>query len=270
MDSQNVNKKQIDKIASYLQEFTAEQTAQFMQVIDACHSLQSEKEFQDMIRGPLRALLPHKYAAAGIGERGKLVIDYRINVDFPETYLDKVIGKRASKSFLNSPVARGWADTPQTRFVTGLNRLNPDYQEWTNAVKKFHIDNMLVSGLHDLIGSKTSYFCFACCDESNPALSQYLMDLITPHLHKAITHVSQQNEDTGASVAAELSTREVEVLRLVGSGMTNVDIGKKLFISENTVKNHVQSIFKKLHVANRVQAVSRAYTLKLIADDAVA
>jgi transcriptional regulator EpsA len=270
METPKANKPQFDKIASYLQEFSAQQTSQFMEVIDACHSLHTEAEFQDMIRGPLRALLPHKYAAAGIGERGKLVIDYTINIDFPETYLERVIGKRASKSFLNSPVARDWADTPKTRFVTGLKQLNPDYHEWTNAVKKYHIDNMLVSGLHDLIGSKTSYFCFACCDESNPALSQYLMDLITPHLHKAITHVSHQNETASATQATELSSREVEVLRLVGSGMTNVDIGKKLFISENTVKNHVQSIFKKLHVANRVQAVSRAYTLKLIADDAVA
>lgn len=258
-----------DNVAAFLKQFSTEQTSLFMKIIDSCHSLRSVDEFQAVVRGPLRTLLPHKYAAAGIGERGKLLIDYIINIDFPETYLDAVTGRRASQPFLKSPVVREWADTPQTRFVTGLTNSYPECAEWTHAVEKFHIENMLVSGLHDLIGSKTSYFCFAGCDESQPELSKYLMDLITPHLHKAITHICHL-DNAAMNTVAELSAREVEVLRLIGSGLTNLDIGKKLYISENTVKNHVQSIFKKLNVANRVQAVSRAYALKLIADDAVA
>ena len=258
-----------NNVASFLEQFSTQQTSLFMEIIDSCHSVSNEKEFQEMVRGPLRALIPHKYAAAGIGERGKLLIDFIINIDFPLPYLEAVTGKRASQPFLKSPVVREWADTPQTRFVTGLGVSYPEYRDWTQAVEKFHIDNMLVSGLHDLIGSKTSYFCFAGCDESQPELSKYLMDLITPHLHKAISYICHM-DSASMNLVAELSTREIEVLRLIGSGLTNIDIGKKLFISENTVKNHVQSIFKKLNVANRVQAVSRAYTLKLLADDAVA
>jgi len=258
-----------DQVSSFREQFSTQQTSLFMEIIDSCHALNSVEEFQAMVRGPLRKLLPHKFAAAGIGERGKLVIDFVINIDFPEPYLAAVTGRRSSQTFLKSPVVREWADTPQTRFVTDLYESYPEYREWTQAVEKFHISNMLVSGLHDLIGSKTSYFCFAGCDERQPELSKYLMDLITPHLHKAISHVCQIDA-AAMSTVAELSTREVEVLRLIGTGLTNIDIGKKLFISENTVKNHVQSIFKKLNVANRVQAVSRAYALKLIADDAVA
>jgi len=265
----NNNSGDDDKVAAFLSQLSSHQTSLFMEIIDRCHSVSSAAEFQSMVRGPLRTLLPHKHAVAGIGERGKLLIDYIINIDFPNSYLEAVTGKRASQPFLKSPVVREWADTPQTRFVAGLNSSYPEYNEWTQAVEKFHIENMLVSGLHDLIGSKTSYFCFANCDETNPDLAKYLMDLITPHLHKAISYVCHLD---GAEVntVAELSSREVEVLRLIGGGLTNIDIGKKLYISENTVKNHVQSIFKKLNVANRVQAVSRAYALKLIADDAVA
>ena len=52
----------------------------------------------------------------------------------------------------------------------------------------------------------------------------------------------------------ELSKREMEILRLVAEGMTNEEIGKKVFISELTVKTHLRNIFDKLHVKNRFKA----------------
>ncbi len=55
-----------------------------------------------------------------------------------------------------------------------------------------------------------------------------------------------------------LSERELEVLGLLGQGKSNRQIGSELFISENTVKNHVRNILGKLEVTSRVEAVSRA------------
>jgi NarL family two-component system response regulator LiaR len=51
-----------------------------------------------------------------------------------------------------------------------------------------------------------------------------------------------------------LTERELEVLRLVAQGLSNQEIGDRLFISERTVRNYVSSILNKLHLANRVQA----------------
>ena len=51
-----------------------------------------------------------------------------------------------------------------------------------------------------------------------------------------------------------LTEREVEVLRLVAQGLSNQDIAKGLTISERTVGNHIGSILRKLHLANRTQA----------------
>lgn len=52
----------------------------------------------------------------------------------------------------------------------------------------------------------------------------------------------------------KLSNREIEVLKLVSIGMFNKEIGKKLDISERTVKNHMSSIFKKIECTDRTQA----------------
>jgi len=55
-----------------------------------------------------------------------------------------------------------------------------------------------------------------------------------------------------------LSQRELAVLRLIAAGLGNTEIATELYISENTVKNHVSSILSKLDVDNRVQASVRA------------
>src|SRR5215469_1712595 len=64
--------------------------------------------------------------------------------------------------------------------------------------------------------------------------------------------------------APKLTEREMEVLRLVARGMNNRDIAKELFISENTVKNHVRNILEKLQIHSRMEAVMIAVREKLI------
>ena len=64
--------------------------------------------------------------------------------------------------------------------------------------------------------------------------------------------------------APRLTDREIEVLKLVARGMNNRDIAKELFISENTVKNHVRNILEKLQIHSRMEAVMIAVRQKLI------
>jgi LuxR family maltose regulon positive regulatory protein len=72
----------------------------------------------------------------------------------------------------------------------------------------------------------------------------------------------EQTEIPGTPEA--LSEREVEVLRLVVSGSSNRAIGEHMFISEKTVKKHMNNILSKLGAANRTQAVDRARRLGLL------
>jgi len=61
-----------------------------------------------------------------------------------------------------------------------------------------------------------------------------------------------------------LTDREMDVLRLVARGLNNRDIAKALFISENTVKNHVRNILEKLQLHSRMEAVVYAVREKLL------
>ncbi|MGN6599360.1 MAG: response regulator [Actinomycetes bacterium] len=64
--------------------------------------------------------------------------------------------------------------------------------------------------------------------------------------------------------APRLTDRELEVLKLVARGLNNRDIAKELFISENTVKNHVRNILEKLQLHSRMEAVVYAVREKLL------
>jgi DNA-binding NarL/FixJ family response regulator len=61
-----------------------------------------------------------------------------------------------------------------------------------------------------------------------------------------------------------LTAKETEVLTLIGRGLTNAEIGRTLFITENTVKTHVAHVLTKLDLRDRVQAVVLAYESGLI------
>jgi NarL family two-component system response regulator LiaR len=62
-----------------------------------------------------------------------------------------------------------------------------------------------------------------------------------------------------ADALAVLTEREVEVLRLVGEGLTNAEIAGRLIISEKTAKSHISNILSKLHLADRTQAAVYAW-----------
>jgi DNA-binding NarL/FixJ family response regulator len=73
-----------------------------------------------------------------------------------------------------------------------------------------------------------------------------------------------KREDRQQVPAPRLTDRELEVLRLVARGLNNKDVAKALFISENTVKNHVRNILEKLQLHSRMEAVVYAVREKLL------
>jgi len=67
------------------------------------------------------------------------------------------------------------------------------------------------------------------------------------------------------AIAEPLSDREIDVLRRVAQGAANKEIARALSLSEDTVKGHMRSIFSKLDVTDRTQAVTVAHRRGIIA-----
>jgi DNA-binding NarL/FixJ family response regulator len=84
---------------------------------------------------------------------------------------------------------------------------------------------------------------------------------------KILSEIANPKPTPVEPMVEPLTQRELEVLRELGKGASNRDIAKQLFISENTVRNHVRNILDKLHMSNRVQAAAYAVREGLIKGD---
>lgn len=92
--------------------------------------------------------------------------------------------------------------------------------------------------------------------------------LISPSMASKLLHefneLSRRADERMKSASPRLTGRELEVLKLVAKGLSNREISSELFISENTVKNHVRNILEKLHLHSRMEAVVYAMREKLL------
>jgi DNA-binding NarL/FixJ family response regulator len=89
--------------------------------------------------------------------------------------------------------------------------------------------------------------------------------LLSPSItHRVISQFARIRRPEPPSELEELTSREMEVLRLIARGLSNAEIGEQLFITDTTVKTHVTHVFQKLNLRDRVQAVVFAYETGLV------
>ena len=92
--------------------------------------------------------------------------------------------------------------------------------------------------------------------------------LISPSMASKLlgefSNLAKRAEERSSVPTPRLTDRELEVLRLVAQGKSNREIAGDLYISENTVKNHVRNILEKLQLHSRMEAVMYAVKEKLL------
>ncbi|ATE56812.1 MULTISPECIES: response regulator [Actinosynnema] len=94
----------------------------------------------------------------------------------------------------------------------------------------------------------------------------YLSPMVTSRVVGMVAQVGQPRRQEAVRQVQRLTDREVEVLELLGLGMSNADVGQRLHMSEATVKTYVSRLLAKLGLTNRVQAALLARDAGLSAE----
>jgi DNA-binding NarL/FixJ family response regulator len=136
-------------------------------------------------------------------------------------------------------------DVPASARIRTLRRLSPQTQV---IVLTRHRDRVLRETLHEAGAS--------ACITKGASLDE---------LFSAISSARTQVVDPGVQRQRELLTRrEREVLRLLSQGCSNRSVARQLTIAEGTVKRHTNSIYRKLRVGSRIEAVNKGLLLGVI------
>lgn len=84
--------------------------------------------------------------------------------------------------------------------------------------------------------------------------------LLSPSVTRSlIAHFTKERREPRPATLETLTSRELDVFRLIALGLSNAEIGRELFISDTTVKTHVTRLLRKLQVRDRAQAIVLAY-----------
>ncbi len=253
-----------------------------LQAIEASAEIQRLRQFFLWSQGPLRALLPYEVLVClRLNEHGRVThAEYLHSVAHaPEvlaTLVDPVDG-------LGLRIAQHCAATGRSPCLLPPPDVAPDALAQAGApdglrdtaaaawgalgdeVRELGLRNVLAHGTGPLAGGGT-FFALCGLTHSPNGRDAFALSLLLPQLHIAFLRVLASRN---ASVPAlppgvALSERELEVLDWVILGKSNPEIGMILSLSSLTIKNHLQRIYRKLDVNNRVQAITRCRELKLL------
>lgn len=257
------------------------QKLQLYSIAQEFHDLRSMEDFKEFIKTRIRSIFPHEIAVCGTGDLRSGHISRLINIDFPEDYLESVV---QSGRLPNSHTFRTWVEEQAPVFYFD-GEANGDVEpNWLSTIRRCGIHSIASHGLVEPVGQSISYFAFGNVRAYDLYVTKLFLIALIPYLHYSLTRVltipngissNETNYVDAASCKPEglqkttqhislLSMRELEILGWVAVGKSNWEIGKILGISQFTVNNHLKSIFKKLFVTNRTQAVTKGIALSLI------
>jgi len=229
------------------------------------HSVTARTHFDVLfwLQGDMQRYLPHEILIAAWGdfEHGPVHHDIisplagvRSTTSNPETITPLLHQLHKRWSDLGGmPCALNSGDSGFVLENTGLKCM------LGAALLKMH--SAIIHGIRDERGGHDCLYVAFSSHDAYTDHERQTLSLVLPFIDAAlrqVSHLPHQTpptaNDTPVSVALDISERETEILCWVAMGKTNPEIGSILEISEFTVKNHMQRLFKKLNVTNRVQA----------------
>ncbi len=220
------------------------------------------------LQGEVQHYLPHEIMLAAWGDFGSNTIRYDIVSSLPGIRTAGL--EPAGLLQLLRGLYKHWMEKGGTPCISGteqtdhLHEYNGLQGSFGTAMKGMR--SSLLHGISDKRGRHDCLYVFFRAEDELDSSMFGALNILLPYLDTAlrgIEPVSYQpargrfRADPEESDDNRLSNRESEIMDWVKMGKTNDEIATILCISSCTVKNHIQNVFKKLDVYNRLQAVSK-------------
>lgn len=236
---------------------------QFFRIAEASLSVRRHFQLLQWLQGDLQRFVPHDVLVAAWGDFSLGLIQYDVISALPGVRTTEFSGYDVApliRSLFDRWVARGM-EPFSVGWKGGFIWENQGREGRLQATLR-EMRSGLIHGIRDERGRHDClYIALRSADFPNGAGA--MLAMLLPYIDTALRQVSHlpvqhpdQPPQADEGLDKGLTSREVEIMNWVKLGKTNHEIGMILDISEFTVKNHLQRIFRKLDVINRAQAVS--------------
>lgn len=155
------------------------------------------------------------------------------------------------KSALKSPGTQHWREIYQ-------HMDSEKEHEFIATARQFGLCDGITTGSVDQACGVATFCSFASEQALDAKRLVPLVEYLGYYIHMALLRSATKSAPQTDRCVKELSSREVTILNWMKNGKTNWEIGKILGVSERTIRFHVESIFSKLEVTSRSQAVATA------------
>ena len=257
---------------------TTEEAILFTDVFESSLRVYKRDQFFSWLQGSFQSLLPHEILLCGVRLRNQEYLHFESFAStryFTEHHISLVTNIRNG---LITRVISTWLNNNRPILiadelsVSDLVTYRVPFVEPPLSLRESELKNIAAHGVANREGEVVTFFSFSRISGQLNGRHAYILELLVPHIHTAFLRTlgnhfgrkSQNNLINVENAKLLISLRETEVLKWVQSGKTNPEIAAILYISTNTVKNHVHKAISKLGVENRAQAVSKAFKLGVL------
>jgi transcriptional regulator EpsA len=238
-------------------------------IIDSSLKVRLRHHFFNWTQGAVQSLLPHDGLIC-------MLHDPRLNQPRVDFFTSMVIAEqdgeflRRANGGLFADLAHNWRRHERRPVCYGRDCANDEIDEAARVrFARLPFGRIIAHGVCGLNGEIGCFFGLLGAAAAADPRELYLFELLLPHFHATWLRVQSEQPleappaDEPIKVAV-LTARQVEILRWVHEGKSNIEIGLVLGISALTVKNHVQKILRKLNVQNRTQAVTKCLSQSIL------
>lgn len=210
----------------------------------------------------MRVMLVEDHEIVRAGLKTLLEMDERIQVVATESSAREALAKLEVM-----PIDLLVADIslPQEDGIWLTRQVTSRFPSTSVMVLTMHTESEIVTAALDA-GAKAYLTKWASREELGQALNAVLAgaSYIQPSIANVVLSAFRTRKSEPKSNVEGLSEREVEVLRLAAKGLRNHEIAQRLNLSLSTVKTHFRTLFRKLDVSDRTQAILAGFNRRII------